>query len=195
MDVKFRPAEAEESSVLAAIIQETSGGLVDYLLTGIIPFVSPHKILTSQVLSEKSNFSYTNSIVCVDGDDIIGLILAYSWKKQVMPDMMRCYLPKNKYAAVEELMNSAEPESLFINTFWVAERHRGEGLADVLMDVAEDWAKREGFQRVSLHVWKENKRAVNFYGRNGFTVCKEMKLPDDELLPFKTGKLQMSKDL
>lgn len=195
MNIEFRPAEPEEVAELARIIQATSGGLVDYMLTGIIPFTSPLQILSSQVIIEDSPFSYRNCIVCEEEGEIIGLLLAYPWDKQVMADMLRRYLAKEKYAVVMELMNSAEPDSLFINTFWVTERYRGQGLADVLMDVAVDWAKREGFGRLSLHVWKDNSRAVRFYERQGFKSTRSFAFPQHKLLHYTNGKLQLCKEL
>lgn len=195
MDIDFRPAEPEEAAKLASIIQETSGGLVDYLLRDIMPFTSPHQILTSQVLSEDSLFSYSNAIVCVEQGEIIGLILAYSWEKQVLSDLMRCYLPQRRLKVVEGLLSSAEPDSLYINTFWVENKFRGQGLADVLMDVAEDWGRREEYSRLSLHVWEGNKRAVSFYQRHGFSLSKRFKFPEHKLLVYNTDKLQLSKNL
>jgi len=195
MSIDFRPAEPEESAELSTIIQQTSGGLVDYILTGVVPFTKPHQILNSQVVIRNSLYSYRNIIVCEEDGDIIGLILAYPWNEQVASDMTRRYLSKTKYTAVEELLNSAEENSLFINTFWVAEQCRGEGLADVLMDVAVDWAVREGLSRLSLHVWKGNERAVKFYTRHGFVQTRTFDFPDHKLLPYKTGKLQLCKEL
>lgn len=195
MTLDFRPAEPEEAAELATIIQETSGGLVDFILTGIVPFTSPHQILTSQVIVEDSLYSFRNILVGVEDDEIIGLLLAYRWDEQSMPSMTKRYLSKKKYAVVEDILNASEPDSLFINTFWVTERYRGEGLADVLMDVAVDWARREDLSRLSLHVWKENHRAVSFYKRHGFTQTRTFSFPEDKLLPYKNGKLQMCKEL
>ncbi|MBG0791255.1 MAG: GNAT family N-acetyltransferase [Desulfovibrionaceae bacterium] len=195
MSIEFRPAESEESQRLTSIIQETSGGLVDYILTGVIPFTKPHLILRSQVITEDSLYSYRNMVVCEEEGEIIGLILAYPWDEQVASDLTRRYLSEQKYGVVEDLLNSAEENSLFINTFWVSEKYRGEGLADVLMDVAAEWARSKGLTRLSLHVWKGNERAVRFYSRHGFIQTRTFPFPDHKLLHYKTGKLQMCKEL
>lgn len=168
---------------------------MDYILTGAIPFVEPHMILHSQVVTEDSLYSYRNMLVCIEDGEIIGLILAYPWNEQVALDLTRRYLSKEKYRVVEELLSSAEENSLFINTFWVSEKCRGEGLADVLMDVAADWAHKKRLTRLSLHVWKGNERAVRFYTRHGFTQTRTFSFPEHKLLTYKTGKLQMCKEL
>ncbi|SOB60062.1 conserved protein of unknown function [Pseudodesulfovibrio profundus] len=191
----FRPAERENASVLSTIIQDTSGGLVDYILTGIIPFTKPHQILQSQVISEDSLYSYRHMLVCEDEGEILGLLYAYPWDAHKASGMTKRYLSKERYAVVEELLNSAEDNSLFINTFWVAEKYRGTGLADVLMDIAADWAEIEKLSRLSLHVWKANERAVKFYRRHGFSQTRSFSFPDHKLLHHKTEKLQMCKEL
>lgn len=195
MTIEFRPAEPEEASELTDIIRETSGGLVDYILTGVIPFTSPKQILSSQVISRESLYSYSNIIVCEEDGEVIGLLLAYPWNKQVASDMTRRFLSKEKYGIVEALLNSAEENSLFINTFWVSAKYRGEGLADVLMDVAAEWAAKEGLVRLSLHVWEGNERAVRFYEKHGFKRTRSFSFPDHKLLHYKTCKLQMCKEL
>lgn len=194
-DISFRPANAEEADELAAIIQATSGGLVDYLLTGIVPFTKPIQILKSQVISKDSIYSYRNTIVCEENGEIIGMVLAYPSEEQVISDMTKRYLPKKRFEVVKELLGSAEPNSLYINTFWVHEKYRGEGLAAVLMDVAADWAKKQGRNCLSLHVWKENLRGVGFYTKVGFQPTKEVDFPDHDLLEYSGGKLQMRKDV
>jgi ribosomal protein S18 acetylase RimI-like enzyme len=195
MTIDFRPAEPEESAELTSIVQQTSDGLVDYILTGVIPFTKPHQILNTQVVSGDSLYSYRNMIVCVEDGEIVGLVLAYPWNEQVASDMARRYLPEEKFRVVEALLNSADEDSLFINTLWVAERYRGEGLADALMDVAAEWAAGEGLSRLSLHVWRGNERAVRFYRRHGFVETRTFDFPDHKLLPHKTGMAQLCKEL
>jgi GNAT superfamily N-acetyltransferase len=45
----------------------------------------------------------------------------------------------------------------------------GTGAATRLMQAAEDWARRCGYRLLSLDVFADNKRAVEFYERRGFS--------------------------
>jgi GNAT superfamily N-acetyltransferase len=44
----------------------------------------------------------------------------------------------------------------------------GMGVAHRLMGAAEDWARGRGYRLLSLDVFADNKRAVEFYERRGF---------------------------
>jgi GNAT superfamily N-acetyltransferase len=44
----------------------------------------------------------------------------------------------------------------------------GTGVAARLMGAAEDWARGRGYRLLSLDVFADNKRAVDFYERRGF---------------------------
>jgi GNAT superfamily N-acetyltransferase len=44
----------------------------------------------------------------------------------------------------------------------------GTGVAARLMSAAEDWARGRGYRLLSLDVFADNKRAVEFYERRGF---------------------------
>jgi GNAT superfamily N-acetyltransferase len=44
----------------------------------------------------------------------------------------------------------------------------GTGAATRLMQAAEDWARRRGYRLLSLDVFADNRRAVEFYERRGF---------------------------
>jgi GNAT superfamily N-acetyltransferase len=44
----------------------------------------------------------------------------------------------------------------------------GTGVATRLMSAAEDWARSRGYRLLSLDVFADNRRAVEFYERRGF---------------------------
>lgn len=193
MDIEFRPAEAEEAEQIAQIIRETSGGLADFTLKGAIPFASVDSLLQVQIMSEDSPYHYENVFVAVKKQAVQGLMLAYDWTLQQLPEMAERYLPRKKYAVLHELLQSAEEDSLYINTLWVAPDCRGAGLADAFMELAVMWAGELGRSCLSLHVWEQNARALRFYRRHGFTQTRRFEIPAHKLLKMHGGKLQMVK--
>ena len=50
----------------------------------------------------------------------------------------------------------------------VAKGWRGKGLGSALMDVAEQWARKQGVHKLSLGVFAHNERAVALYRKHGF---------------------------
>jgi GNAT superfamily N-acetyltransferase len=54
----------------------------------------------------------------------------------------------------------------------------GSGVATRLMTAAEDWARGRGYRLLSLDVFADNRRAVDFYRRGGFkTETRRMVKP------------------
>ncbi|MCU1395297.1 MAG: family N-acetyltransferase [Ilumatobacteraceae bacterium] len=50
----------------------------------------------------------------------------------------------------------------------VAEGFEGRGIAARLLDIAEDWARAQGFDWLSISVFEDNARAAQMYERKGF---------------------------
>ena len=196
MNFEFRWAEPEDAKTLTNIIRETSGGLVDYILSGIVPRTTPAQILYTQVIDESGIYGYNNSYLSVSSDgEIIGVLHAYDWTEQKSSILMESFIPQERLAIIKSLMNSADCDSLFISTFWVAPFHRGGELADLLMELAIGAAKAKHFKRLSLHVWAENDRAVEFYGRHGFNKVKDFVFPESQYWQHGVRKLQLCKEL
>jgi len=55
-----------------------------------------------------------------------------------------------------------------IRQLYVAEEAKGQGVADRLMDWAQDEARRRGFTHLVLSVFIDNPRARRFYEKRGF---------------------------
>jgi GNAT superfamily N-acetyltransferase len=50
--------------------------------------------------------------------------------------------------------------------------HRNEGIGSMLMEFATDWAKQQGFGRITLLTDADNRQAHRFYTSQGFTVSE-----------------------
>lgn len=47
----------------------------------------------------------------------------------------------------------------------------GKGIGKAILNVVEEYARSKKHDAVVLDVWQKNFRAVNFYQREGFTIC------------------------
>ncbi|MBR3099290.1 MAG: GNAT family N-acetyltransferase [Clostridia bacterium] len=63
-----------------------------------------------------------------------------------------------------------EAKELYIDDLCVDEKARGKGVGRTLYEYADAWAKREGFDWLTLHVWEGNDSARAFYEGLGFGV-------------------------
>ena len=64
--------------------------------------------------------------------------------------------------------DTTEPETVFINDFYVYPEHRRQGCADAILRAVEDIAVGGEFGRVMTHVYHENKIAVAFFTKRGY---------------------------
>lgn len=56
----------------------------------------------------------------------------------------------------------------YVSLLAVDKNAEGSGVATLLMAAAEDWARARGYRFLSLDVFADNRRAVDFYKRGGF---------------------------
>ena len=71
--------------------------------------------------------------------------------------------------------------TLYIDDLCVDERSRGQHVGKALYEYVLDYAKKNGFYNVTLHVWGGNDAALKFYRIMGMSdqyICLEQILPD-----------------
>lgn len=112
--------------------------------------------LTEELSNEHSQFYFA-----LLGDEVIG------------------YLKLNLGGAQTELRQA---DSLEIERIYVLQEHHGRKVGQVLYEKAMEVAAQNKVNYVWLGVWEENRRAIGFYTKNGFTAFDQhiFKLGDDE---------------
>ncbi|WP_263603020.1 GNAT family N-acetyltransferase [Chryseobacterium sp. PET-29] len=76
------------------------------------------------------------------------------------------YLKVNSGKAQTELQDGTAIE---IERIYVKRSHQGKKVGQLLFDKALEIARQQNKKYIWLGVWEENKKAVNFYTKNGFT--------------------------
>ncbi|WP_066436238.1 GNAT family N-acetyltransferase [Chryseobacterium sp. CCH4-E10] len=89
------------------------------------------------------------------------------------------YLKINLGASQTELQDEASME---IERIYVKSSHHGKKVGQLLYDKALEIALQQQKKYIWLGVWEENKRAVSFYSKNGFTQFDKhiFRLGDEE---------------
>lgn len=166
--LQFRPALPDDAEMLALLIEEVSAGVVPLLLHRLLPGISASRLLSMVLRDESSHYSYRNCIIAENTQQTAGLLFAYPSELQSIPSLMESTLPAARLEPARELLTLRIPGSLYINTLWVDETLRGQGLAGALVDYARTWAEDSGLSALSLFAWADNVRATSFYQRHGF---------------------------
>lgn len=63
-----------------------------------------------------------------------------------------------------------DPQGLEIERIYVTKEYFGKNIGQALFSKATDIAKAHQLKYIWLGVWEENKRAIAFYTKNGFTT-------------------------
>jgi len=100
--------------------------------------------LSTELRNKNSSFYFAKI-----GDEIIG------------------YLKLNIGSAQNEM---SDQNSLEIERIYVLKEFHGKKVGQLLYNQAIQIAKEKGVSFVWLGVWEENKRAIHFYEKNGFTA-------------------------
>lgn len=167
-DVRLRMATQDDAQTVASIITTVSEGVIEYLLGDLFPGMTPEKILEMILIRGSGNLNLSNVLLVDVGEKLAGLLFAYDAKEQTVSGMMEGFLGEERVKPMRALLEAKVEKALWVNTLWVNEDFRGQGLSKLLMDVAGDLARERGLSAIALHCWADNARARRFYEHRGF---------------------------
>lgn len=75
-------------------------------------------------------------------------------------------------------------KNLVVHRLAVDPQHQGKGIARQLMDFAEDWARKEGYNAIRLDTFTQNPRNQRFYENRGYTKLEEVYLSYRDDYPY-----------
>lgn len=191
--VHIRVAKKEEAEIIAHLNLVAGGGFVEYLLTDVIPGLSPQQIMQIRFSDKKPPFSYRCAYCAEIENEIVGIAHAYSneynqlpkpSEKQVIPLDRQQYLLAPLYQHVIQ-------NSFYLNSLTVIEKYRGQGIGKKLLNHVKIQAKQENFDSIILHAWADNIDAIRLYQREGYKIIKHIDIQRQPLLPHDGGMVLM----
>ena len=81
-------------------------------------------------------------------------------------------------------LTPADVKSIYIHRLAVHPDVQGQGIAQQLMDFAEDFAHKNGYVSVRLDTFSQNPRNNRFYQKRGYTKLEEIFFPKQSEYPF-----------
>ena len=172
VEFHFRRAGLADSRTIAAIVTEVADGLVEELLGGLFPGLGSSDILSLAFGLGEGVYKPENVVLAEDEEEPRGLLFAYPSAQQGLPAIADKYLTPARLSRLESVLTASVPDTLWVNTLWVAESCRGRGLGGALLDLAEGWAEQEALNGVSLYAWAAAKQSLEFYEHSGFSVVR-----------------------
>lgn len=167
-EIVLRAGRSGDAEAVAELMLEAGGGLFEFLLHGVVPDKTPADLLALAVAGDSGPYSHRNTLVAEAEGRVVAMINAYP--AELMKEDPRDLLPQDRLDHVGELEEIEDWSSFFISSMAVAEAYRRKGVATRLLAWAFQQAERQGFDRVSLHVWADNEAARRLYEGQGFVV-------------------------
>ncbi len=169
MSYRLIEARAEHAPDLAALLMLASYGVIEALYGGLIEGQPTQKIVERRFHRAGTTGAFENCFVAVDGDRVLGGLHVHPMD-DLRKDPEGGIIPPDRYwiTAPFEKLDPAAAGSFHINFISVFEPHQGKGIGKALIDLAWREAARRRFKELSLIVFEQNRRALEFYHRLGF---------------------------
>ena len=78
---------------------------------------------------------------------------------------------------INRYMPGVEDDEVFISNIAVYEQYRGKGISTKLLNCAQEFAKENGYPKLSLYTEIDNFNAIKVYEKYGFKTDYTVKLP------------------
>jgi ribosomal protein S18 acetylase RimI-like enzyme len=176
MDVSLRFGEATDAAVIADYALKAGGGLFEFLLDGVLPFVNAESLLRLAVVNDDSVLHYSNSVLAELESRPVGMIICYAARYYGIPQILEGLVPRSRLDQVREILSSRIENSFYVNTLIVQDAVKGRGVGRLLLNFAAALAQEQGHKTLSLHAWADNAPAINLYRESGFAVAREITL-------------------
>ena len=134
-------------------------------------------------------FSYTNALIADQSGAPQGMVLSYAITEAPEDDPNDLPPPIAPFVALEKLSVG----SWFINALAVFAAGRGQGTGTRLLAAAEDLARVNGFEEMSIQVYGQNTGAVRLYERLGYRGAASEPVRLHPSPPYYTGDVLLLK--
>ena len=195
MKAIYRAARKEDSYRIAELDYIASGGAAEYLFRGLVPGSTPVQIIASGLESDAYPHSYKSAIVAELNNEIVGMSMSFPAAFHCINDEMREFFPADRLAHFEDFFSASVSGSYLLDAICVNEEYRSLGIGDKLLEKTIQKARSEGFSVLSLLVFADNHKAIDFYTNHGFSVIRKVELKEHRFIPHKGGCLLMKAEI
>ncbi|MEM8837725.1 MAG: GNAT family N-acetyltransferase [Pseudomonadota bacterium] len=186
----LRQAEPSDAKDLAKLIDLAGEGIPNWLWTrACVEGQHPLEIGMERARRPHGGFSYTNALVAERGGKPAGMVLSYAITEAPGEDPDDLPAPIAPFVALEKLSVG----TWYINALAVFPDGRNQGLGTRLLLAAEDRARANGFDEMSIQVYGENYGAVRLYLRNGYVEAASEPVRLHPCPPYYSGDVLLLK--
>ena len=138
---------------------------------GLVDF---RKMMTMLVELEKSQYSYKNTLVAMDGDKVVGISISYDGAR--LHELRRAFIEAAKkhigkdHSAIDDETQAGE---LYLDSLAVLPAYRRQKIASRLLRATKERADNMGLPCVGLLVDKDNPTGEALYASVGFRYMND----------------------
>ncbi len=186
----IRQAEITDADALAKLINLAGEGIPNWLWTrACVEGQHPMEIGIQRARRASGGFSYTNALVAdLDGAPA-GMVVSYAITEAPTDDPDDLPAPIAPFVALEKL----SVYTWYINALAVFAERRNEGIGAQLLSAAENLARANGFNVMSIQVYSQNSGAVRLYDRLGYKLAASEPVRLHPCPPHYTGDVLLLK--
>lgn len=190
---RFRAATVNDCPKIAQLFSIASDGVANYIwstLQADYPGLSLIEIGTKRFAKEQTDFSYQNCVVVECDCEVMGMMVSFPLKASEAESEYNFELVNHSESSLSQpdvlapyyRLKLKVPKSWYIGGIALFPDFRGQGIGTQLLDIARIQAQSQGFQKLSLLAFEQNKRAVKLYEQNGFTVIEQTSVVPNQLI-------------
>jgi ribosomal protein S18 acetylase RimI-like enzyme len=191
MNITYRSGRKEDCHKLAEFVYIASDGVVEFLFRDLIDGVSPVQMVARNLGKDRGYYTFKNTIVAEQGSSVVGASFYYPASEHVISDEMRNFLPADRLAHLQHVLNGRVENSLYVDTLCVDENYRGNGIGADLIALTQKKAIELGYDALSLIALADNTNAHRLYFRCGFEIVSNLEMVAHVLIPHEGGALLM----
>ena len=195
MVILYRTGKLEDCFKIAEGIDLASGGIMDFLFDGLLENYTVADVMANILRDETGYDSYKNAIVAEYQKKIIGIVYSYPAKFHGITEETRNFFPSDRLTLLAEFFNSRVEDSLFLDSIYVDEKYRGQGIGNRLIALTKQKAVQNGYKQLSLMVMNDNTTARRAYDRNNFKIVKHIDVQEHPLIHNKGGIYLLASDV
>lgn len=197
MQITYRDAVLEDATSLTELMVRAGGDILQFVLDEVAPGVSAQELYMHMVTSLDSECSYRHCVVASirAGQSEVVVGMANAFPTALLKGESTPYDLSKREAHLQPRTKMQDWDSYFLNQIAVLPQFDGRGIARKLMTEVFNRGIVEGFDRITLHVWADNERAVSLYRQMGFIpvgIADIIWHPD---LPHTGGSILMCRSL
>ena len=180
----IRQAAPSDADSLAKLINLAGEGIPNWLWTrACVEGQTPLEIGIERAKRKTGGFSYTNALVAEPHGYSMGMVLSYAITEAPTGNPNDLPAPIAPFVALEKFSVG----TWFINALAVFAEGQNQGLGSQLLAAAEDQARADGFNKMSIQVYAQNTGALRLYERLGYARMASEPVRLHPCPPYYTG--------